>query len=193
MRTTALFVLAAALFAQDAPDTAKKKEGLNGTVGAQCSDDIGSIAGFGNSQLKVQTQFSWMLTQPSEQLDALTFSLSTAQPLSRTSSCNIPVAEIDDFLAAVELVEEIMSRNYDERFDAAGIIYNAKQGLALGVTTTPPNAIGVIGEKRVVTVSYSGVSVPLRVAAIGTLKTLVIKARDSIENRRPELERMRQE
>jgi len=193
MRTTAVIVLAAAFLAQNAPDTKKNTDKLNGSVGAQCSDNIGTIAGFGNSQISVQTQFSWTLTQPPEQLDALTFSLSQSQPFARTASCNLPFSEIDDFLAAVELVEEVTSRNYDEEFDTAGAVYTAKQGPSLAVTTTPPNAMNVIGESRVATVSYSNVSVFIRVEAIATLKSLVMKARDSINNRQPELERMRQE
>ena len=193
MRTTAVIVLAATLLAQNNPDTAKKTEELNVTVGAQCSDKIVTIAGFGNSQLTVQTQFSWTLTQPPAQLDALTFSLSQSQPFARTASCNVPVAEIDKFLDAVELVEEVTSRNYDERFDTTGIVYTPKQGPSLAVTTTPPNAMRVIGETRVATLSHSGVSVLLRVGEIGTLKRLVKKAQESITNRQPELERMRQE
>ena len=193
MRTTAVIVLAATLLAQNNSDTTKNTDKLNGTVGASCSDNIGALAGFGNSQIAVGTRFTWMLTQPPGGVDELTFSLSQSQPFARTTSCDLPFSKIDGFLAAVELVEEVTSRNYDEKFDSVGNIYNAKQGPSLAIITTPSNVLHVFGESRIATLSHSGVTVYIRVADIAALKRLVIKARDSINNRQPELERMRQE
>jgi hypothetical protein len=191
MRTTAVLVLAAALFVNDAPDTAKEKKDLNGTVAVHCSDYIGTVSGFSGGQVKVKTQFFWQLTQPSEQLDTVLISVSQTQPLSRTTSCNISVVEIEGFLAALDLVEELMNRNYDDKFGTMGVQYTAKQGLSLGVNTTPPEVMRVVGEKRFATVSYAGASLSLRVDAIKTLRSLVIKARESIKNHQPEIERMR--
>ena len=194
MRSAALLLIAASLFtANDAEEKQEKPDQLeqfNGSVIAHFTDHIGTIAGFNNASVSVDASFLWTVTYPPRRTDDLQIKLVTTQPLSRTVTCNIPLAEIDNFANALGHVTKIVSHDYDEKFDGMMVLYTTGQGLKLGVNKTASDFMHIVQESRFVNLQYQGASVSLRASSINELKKLALSAQKRRQSRTAEVDEM---
>ncbi len=189
MRSAALLLIAASLFTanDDEPRQEKPEQlgDLNGTVAAQFTDHIGTIRGFNNTSVSVDAAFMWTVRTDQLQIKAV-----TTQPLSRSVTCSVPLAEIEKFATALGHVADIVSHDFDEKFDSMTVMYTTSQGLNLSVQKTPSDLMYIVGEKRFVTVIYQGLSVNLQASSINELKNLVLSAQKRLQSRTAEVDEM---